>query len=109
MWKNRFSFGVFGRDGYARVDGLGGSYGVESLTVGHKSTEGSVPDETVTNYEEADQSWEADWHDLVTSIEKGRDPEVGGDGALAVMRLVNEVYARAVATENATPGVSFTR
>ena len=34
QWKNRFSFEVFGRDGYLRVEGLGGSYGVERLEVG---------------------------------------------------------------------------
>ncbi len=105
MWKNRFAFEVFGRDGYVRIDGLGGSYGVESLTVGRKTTEGGVPDETVTTYEQPDQSWEADWRDLITSVEGRRGPEVGGDAGLAVMRLVDEVYARAK-TGDATAWVS---
>lgn len=95
MWKNRFSFEVFGRDGYARIDGLGGTYGVEALTVGRRGTEGGVPEETATTYEQPDQSWEADWRDLITSIEGRRDPEVDADAGLAVMRLVDEVYARA--------------
>lgn len=106
MWKNRFSFDVFGRDGYARIDGLGGSYGVETLTVGRKGTEGSVPEETITRYEQPDQSWEADWRDLITSIEERRDPEVDSDAGFAVMRLVDEVYARAAKTSHAATQVS---
>lgn len=95
MWRNRFSFEAFGRDGYARIDGLGGSYGVETLTVGRKKTEGSVPEETVTRYEQPDESWGDDWRDLITSIEEGRDPEVDAKAGLVVMQLVDEVYARA--------------
>ena len=36
QWKNRFVFEVFGEAGYLIVDGLGGSYGVETLTVGRR-------------------------------------------------------------------------
>jgi predicted dehydrogenase len=106
MWKNRFSFDVFGRDGYARIDGLGGSYGVESLTIGRKKAEGSVPEETVTRYEQPDESWESDWHDLIASIEEGRDPEVDAEAGLAVMRLVDRVYARAAETSHSAVRVS---
>jgi predicted dehydrogenase len=101
MWKNKFSFEALGRDGYARIDGLGGSYGVESLTVGHKRTEGGVPVETCTTYEQADPSWEADWRDLVTSIEEGRGPEVDAEAGLAVMQLVDEIYETAAKTPSA--------
>jgi predicted dehydrogenase len=101
MWKNRFSFEVFGRDGYARVDGLGGSYGLETLTVGSKTTEGTAPAETVMKFERPDESWEGDWRDLIISIEQQRDPEVGADDGLAVMRLVHEVYSRAAKTSPA--------
>jgi predicted dehydrogenase len=93
MWKNRFSFEVVGRDGYVRIDGLGGSYGVESLTVGRKRGEGSVPEDTVTRYGQPDESWDSDWIDLTSSIGEGRNPEVDAEAGLAVMRLVDEVYA----------------
>jgi predicted dehydrogenase len=93
MWKNRFSFEVLGREGYARVDGLGGSYGVESLTVGRKVDVGAAPEETVTTYGDSDESWEADWGDLLACIAEGRRPEVDGDAGLLVMKLVDDVYA----------------
>jgi predicted dehydrogenase len=95
MWKNRFSFEVLGRDGYARIDGLGGAYGVESLTVGRRKTEGGVPDETLTTFGAPDRSWEADWRDLIDCIEEGRSPEVDAGGGLAAMELVDEVYSMA--------------
>lgn len=106
MWKNRFSFEVFGRDGYVRIDGLGGSYGVESLTVGRRQMAGAVPEETVTAFAEPDSSWEADWRDLVASIEGDRVPEVDAAAGLAVMKMVSDVYARAAETSPAVGLVS---
>jgi predicted dehydrogenase len=92
MWKNRFSFEVFGREGYAKVDGLGGSYGVETLTVGRRRPEGGVPEESATTYEGTDSAWNDDWRDLVLAIESGAEPEVGPQGGLGAMRLVDSVY-----------------
>jgi predicted dehydrogenase len=109
MWKNRFSFEVFGRDGYARIDGLGGNYGVEALTIGRKKTEGGVPEETIAKYEQPDQSWEADWRDLITSITQGRRPEVDAEDGLAVMLLVDKVYARSAKTLDSATRVSLGR
>ena len=43
QWKNLFSFEVFGRDGFVAVEGLGGSYGPERLTVAHRKPEGGAP------------------------------------------------------------------
>ena len=93
VWKNRFLFEVVGRDGYARVEGLGGTYGLESLAVGRRNSRGGPPEEVVTTYDETDRAWEADWRDLVESIEEGRNPEVGESDGLAVMKLVDSVYA----------------
>lgn len=95
IWKNRFSFEIAGRDGYARIDGLGGSYGPETLTIGLRQADGGVPEETVISYDQNDVSWQADWADLIAAIEDGREPEVGADQGVAVMQLVDEVYLRA--------------
>jgi predicted dehydrogenase len=95
MWKNRFSFEVTCRDGYLRVEGLGGSYGIESLTVGRRRVVGGPPEETMVAFEQADLSWEADWHDFMASIQEGRAPEVDAAAGLAVMKIVDETYARA--------------
>lgn len=36
QWKNRFAFEVYGEAGYLIVNGLGGSYGTETLTIGKR-------------------------------------------------------------------------
>jgi predicted dehydrogenase len=95
MWRNRFSFEVVGRDGYMRVNGLGGSYGVESLTVGRRTALGAVPEESVHQYSAPDTSWDEDWADFRRAISDGRPPEVDAHAGLAVMGLVEAVYAKA--------------
>ena len=84
---------MLGRDGYGRIDGLGGSYGVETLTIGRQGTVGGTPEETSTTYELPDPSWEQDWRDLIACIKDGRSPEVSAGDGLAVMQLVDDVYA----------------
>jgi predicted dehydrogenase len=108
MWKNRFSFDVLCRDGYLRVQGLGGSYGSESLIVGRRRAVGGVPEETIVSFNERDTSWEADWHDFVMSVEEGRAPEVDAAAGLAVMEIVDHVYSLA-ADNRATFGLVSSR
>jgi predicted dehydrogenase len=103
MWKNRFWFEVLGRDGYARIEGLGGSYGVETLTVGRRRSTGGVPEETVVTFDAPDPSWNEDWGDLLAAIAEQRSPEVGHEDGLAVMKLVDEIYSR-----TASPGTPTT-
>ncbi len=92
QWKNRFSFEVFGRDGYVKVEGLGGSYGVETLTVGHRLPESGPPREEQVVFDGADSSWQDDWEDFMDAIETGRPPEVSGVEGVEVMKLVEAVY-----------------
>jgi predicted dehydrogenase len=107
MWKNRFSFEVTCRDGYLRIEGLGGSYGIESLAVGRRRAVGGAPEETVLTFEQ-DASWEADWHDFMASVQEGRAPEVDAVGGLAVMKIVDDVYLHA-AQNIAPPGLVTSR
>jgi predicted dehydrogenase len=92
QWKNCFSFEVYGHDGFVSVKGLGGSYGTETLTIALRRADGP-PDESVRSFGFPDLSWQADWWDFLTAIESGRRPEVDGEEALRVMRIVDEVYA----------------
>ena len=40
-WKNLFAFEIMGRDGKLTIDGLGGSYGTERLTLAsHAAADG---------------------------------------------------------------------
>ena len=43
-WKNHFSFEIYGRDGKLRIEGLGGSYGVERLSYYNNGIERRLTD-----------------------------------------------------------------
>jgi predicted dehydrogenase len=91
QWRNTFSFEVYGEDGYIRVDGLGGSYGTETLRVANKDLHGPFV-ETVTEFRGADRSWHEEWKEFARAIENRVAPLGDGRDGLAAMRLVTAVY-----------------
>lgn len=95
QWKNRFSFEVFGRDGYVRVEGLGGSYGTETLEIGKRKKEGGAPDVEVFEFPGPDLSWQAEWREFVSAIREGRQPLANGEDGLQAMRLIAAIYESA--------------
>jgi predicted dehydrogenase len=93
-WKNLFCFEVFGRDGKLQVDGLGGSYGVERLTVHRQHGRAGPPATSEREYPGDDLSWRDELADLIARIEAGRPPAVGLDDARAALEIVGRLYAR---------------
>jgi predicted dehydrogenase len=92
QWKNNFTFEVFGRNGYVRVDGLGGSYGTERLEVGRRRKEGGAPDIEVFEFPGPDLSWQAEWQEFTSAIHEGRQPLANGEDGLQAMRLIAAIY-----------------
>ncbi len=95
QWKNRFSFEAFGRDGYLRVEGLGGSYGAETLTLGRRRPEGGAPIEETCEFRGPDLSWQAEWRELTSAIHERRRPLADGEDGLQVMRTIAALYRSA--------------
>jgi predicted dehydrogenase len=95
QWKNRFSFEVFGQDGYVRVEGLGGSYGTETLTLGRRKPGSGAPDEERFEYPGPDLSWQAEWDEFAAAIRDGRQPMASGEDAVETMRVTQALYASA--------------
>lgn len=93
QWKNLFSFEIFGNRGYLIVDGLGGSYGPERLTIGRRRPESGPPDEEHMEFPGPDPSWALDWADFVRAIRSGK--QGGGEDGLAAMHLVESIYLSA--------------
>jgi predicted dehydrogenase len=93
-WKNLFCFEVFGREGKLQVDGLGGSYGVERLTVHRLGPAPGPPDTSTREYPGEDLSWREELSDLVHRIEAGRPPAVGLEDARAALTIVDRLYAQ---------------
>jgi predicted dehydrogenase len=92
QWKNLFSLELVGRDGYLVVEGLGGSYGEETLRVGRRAREGGPPTETVLRFPGEDLSWQAEWEELVHAIGQGQEPLGSGQDGWMALRLVEAIY-----------------
>lgn len=88
QWKNLFSLEVFGDRGSLVVEGLGGSYGDETLTIAHRAMEGGVPRMERLVFDGPDLSWRDEWADFVAGIIDKR-PYLGGpsDGIVAMETL----------------------
>jgi predicted dehydrogenase len=91
QWKNQFSFEVFGEDGYLTVEGLGSSYGTETLSVGKRDFEAPFCD-TITHFRGGDKSWKAEWTEFMEAIDEKRDPIGNGLDGLAAMRIALTAY-----------------
>jgi len=94
QWKNLFTFELFGEDGYIIIEGLGGGYGTEKVTLGKKDFFGPFKDET-TEFRGGDISWTEEWKEFIKAIEEKREPSGSGADGLQALRLVNAVYRSA--------------
>ena len=92
-WKNLFNFEIYFQKAKLDVTGLGGSYGVERLSVYRMLPEMGPPDTTIYEYPRGDDSWEYEWKQFREDAELRRTPGANLDDALAAMRVVNQIYA----------------
>jgi len=91
-WKNIFSFEVFGTDGYIRIDGLGGSYGTESLEIGIRKKEGGRPDIENIEFPPEDISWRDEWREFKSAIRERRSVIGSGVDGLRANEVVEALY-----------------
>ena len=100
QWRNRFTFEIVGEAGYLIIEGLGGSYGTEKLTIGRRPRKeqqyiGGVPDEEVITFNGPDISWELEWREFVQAIQGSREPLGSGRDGLEANRMLAAVYRSA--------------
>jgi len=103
QWKNRFAFEIYGEAGYLIVNGLGGSYGTETLTIGKRPIKrnsapiylGGVPEEETIVFDWPDQSWELEWKEFKAAIREKREPLGSGRDGLEANRMIAAVYLSA--------------
>jgi predicted dehydrogenase len=91
-WKNIFSFEIFGTGGYLRIEGLGGSYGQETLEFGKRKPEGGKPDVQLFEFPTEDVSWKNEWKEFKTSIMEKRDVIGDGYDGLKANEIVEAIY-----------------
>jgi predicted dehydrogenase len=95
-WKNMFSLEIYGRDGKLELNGLGGSYGLESLTF-YRMLPGMGPPETTRwEYPFPDRSWEAETAEFIAGINEGRRPIGDAADAVGSMSVIERVYQGAL-------------
>ena len=92
QWKNRFNFEVYGEKGYLIVNGLGGSYGKETLILGKRNKHAGPPDEKVFEFEGKDISWRLEWEEFIKAIQEKREPLGNGKDGYQALRMIEAAY-----------------
>ncbi len=91
-WKNIFSFEIFCKTGKLEINGLGGSYGEETLTYYKMKPEMGIPDKFCHTWPGKDVSWELEFQDLVEAIKKNREPIGTLRDAYADIKIIYDIY-----------------
>jgi predicted dehydrogenase len=91
-WKNLFSFEIYGKTGKLHVEGLGGSYGVERLSLYQMLPQMGPPETTTWEYPFADNSWNLELDEFIRSIEQHREPQGNISDAKKALDIVRTVY-----------------
>lgn len=91
-WKNLFSLEIYGRDAKLQVDGLGGSYGQERLTLYKMLPQMGPPETTVWEFPEEDASWGVEFSEFLEDIHLKRQPAAGLEDAAAALKIVESIY-----------------
>ncbi len=86
---------VIGTAGHVAVEGLGGSYGTETLTFGRRRAEGGPPEVELEAYPGPDESWHREWEEFVQAVTEGRAYQGAPGEGVAVMRVLDALYASA--------------
>jgi predicted dehydrogenase len=93
QWNNIFSFEIFGDNGYAILEGLGGAYGTEKLVLGKKAPPDKwPPEENVTIFDHPEICWNDEWNDFTSSIKNNTVPCGSGIDGLEALHLVFQIY-----------------
>ena len=93
-WKNMFSLEIALETAKIDISGLGGSYGVETLTLYEMQPEMGPPPSTTRTWNESDASWNLELEDLVSHINNSHYAPTGTtlDGAVAVWDIIEKAY-----------------
>jgi len=98
-WKNIFSFELFGSEGYLRIEGLGGSYGPETLEFGKRKKEGGKPEIEFFEFPPEDISWLREWNEFKSAIRESREPIGSGIDGLRANEVIEAVYKSSTSGE----------
>src|SRR5215212_7389452 len=93
-WKNLFSLEIYGRDAKIAIDGLGGSYGTERITLYKMLPEMGPPETTTHEYPRGDESWALETRAFLEDIRLNREPTPGLNEGIRTLEIVEQIYRR---------------
>ena len=91
-WKNLFSFEIYGRVGKLHIQGLGGSYGVETVTWYRMLPQMGPPETTTWEFPGEDRSWHLEFEHFAQCIEQKLEPSGSLRDAVEALRIVESIY-----------------
>jgi predicted dehydrogenase len=95
LWKNTFAFEIFGEVGYIRIQGLGGSYGEETLEVGIRNPQGGVPSIQKEVFGNSESCWLSEWDEYKEAIRSLRQPHASARDGHEANRVIEAIYQSA--------------
>jgi len=93
-WKNLFSLELYGRTAKIAIDGLGGSYGPEKLTLYQMRPEMGPPEITLFEFPGGDESWALELRAFADDIRLARPPAPGLDEGIRTLEIIEEIYRK---------------
>ncbi len=91
-WKNGFSLELYGRTGKVLVQGLGGSYGTETLTYYRMLPQMGPPEIEVREFAGPDRSWGLDLQNLLDHVTSGTSLLGELESARYALGIVRDAY-----------------
>lgn len=92
QWKNQFSFEIYGAKGSLCIQGLGGSYGRETLILTLRNPKGGIPKQIQEKFPEKDFSWQLEWNDFVEGLLHRKKFLGDGKEGFRVMQTLDAIY-----------------
>lgn len=98
QWKKTFLWEIYGDKGYLAVNGLGGKYQTETLTIGRRNKDFSVFEKQI-EFKNAvridpDDSLYGVWGEFISAIRQKRDPIPSGYDGWKTLSIVEKIYGK---------------
>src|SRR5262249_49708364 len=88
QWKNLFWFELVGERGAIGIEGLGGSYGPEQLTLVRRPEGFGAPDIKIETFPDPERCWRAQWEEMELAIRRAEEPNGSAADSLACLRVI---------------------
>ena len=91
-WKNNFTFEIYGKSGKIKIEGKGGSYGFEKVTLFKMMKKMGKPKVTKIKISKTEQSWRTETDIFFNDIIKKKYSNTELIKSLEILKLINKIY-----------------